>query len=232
MMVWSRSERLRCFLEALWLTGCRVSEVLGVQPGDVRQEGPLADLRVVGKGRKKGTSRRPRRSSGAFGGLSAKGRTCSRPRTATPTPWERRAQEADACSGGRPQAYPLFRRTSEREHRWCSEGTLCALSLVRTTPETARQHFCVRACTNTHERVQKGTRARLAFQAQDDGSIPFRRCLPLQHPQDHSAREYLRQHHWLPAVGREVDVQGHPRPAVSPQPLRNRVVRIREVPVH
>lgn len=59
MMEWTSSERLRCFLETLWLSGCRVSEILSIRPEDVKEQGMLADCRVLGKGAKERHIRLP-----------------------------------------------------------------------------------------------------------------------------------------------------------------------------
>jgi integrase/recombinase XerD len=61
MVAGTKSVRLQLLVETLWLTGCRVSEILGLRPEDAKVEGMLADLRVIGKGMKERHVRIPAR---------------------------------------------------------------------------------------------------------------------------------------------------------------------------
>ena len=48
----SRSERQRLFMMFLWVTGCRVSEMLGIKLQHCDQQGDRIHIRILGKGKK------------------------------------------------------------------------------------------------------------------------------------------------------------------------------------
>ena len=48
----ARSERQRCFMQFLWVTGCRVSEMLNITYRDLDHQGERVHIRILGKGKK------------------------------------------------------------------------------------------------------------------------------------------------------------------------------------
>ncbi|KKM25266.1 hypothetical protein LCGC14_1596760, partial [marine sediment metagenome] len=48
----ARSERQRCFMLCLWVTGCRISEMLGIKLANCEQQGERVHIRIMGKGKK------------------------------------------------------------------------------------------------------------------------------------------------------------------------------------
>jgi len=55
LMDGARSDRQRRFLEVLWSTGLRISEMLGIKLDDCAVEGSVVTVRIMGKGRKERT---------------------------------------------------------------------------------------------------------------------------------------------------------------------------------
>ena len=52
LLLGARSERQRLLLMFLWVTGCRVSEMTGIQLSDCERQGDRVHIRIMGKGKK------------------------------------------------------------------------------------------------------------------------------------------------------------------------------------
>ncbi len=83
----ARSERQRCFMLCLWVTGCRISEMLGIKLANCEQQGERVRCRIMGKGKKERYVWIPlvlyRRILATFGGTTylfqtSKGNACDR----------------------------------------------------------------------------------------------------------------------------------------------------------